>query len=69
MKNGWVTLEGQVEWHYQRERAEAAVRRVKGVVGVSNLIEVAPRVAPTDIKKQIEEAFERNAQLDAQRNV
>ena len=38
VSNGWVTLEGDVEWNYQRERAEAAVRRIKGVKGISNLV-------------------------------
>jgi osmotically-inducible protein OsmY len=67
VKNGWVTLEGNVEWNYQRERAEAAVRRVKGVVAVSNLITLSPRVSPSDVKQKIEDAFRRNALLDANR--
>jgi osmotically-inducible protein OsmY len=67
VKNGWVTLEGEVEWNYQREAAEAAVRRVRGVKGITNKIELKPMVAPTDIKRKIEEAFRRNAELDAQR--
>ena len=45
VKNGWVTLEGQVEWQYQRSTAENAVRRIKGVKGVSNLIQLKPRAA------------------------
>jgi osmotically-inducible protein OsmY len=48
-KNGWLTLEGEVEWNYQRERAEEAVRRVRGVKGITNSIEVKPRVAPMEI--------------------
>ncbi len=69
VKNGWVTLEGNVEWNYQRERAEAAVRRVKGVKGISNLIKLKPKVEPTEIKKKIEEALKRIAELDAGRIV
>ena len=65
--NGWITLEGAVEWNYQKERAEEAVRRVKGVKGVMNLIQVKPRAAPEDIKRRIEEAFKRSAELDASR--
>ena len=57
VKNGWVTLEGQVEWQYQRSTAETAVRRIKGVKGVSNLIQIKPRAAPAEIKKKIQEAF------------
>ena len=64
---GWVTLEGQVEWNYQREEAERAVRRVKGVRGVINTIQLKPGVEPTEIKHKIEEAFRRNAEIDASR--
>jgi osmotically-inducible protein OsmY len=67
VKDGWVTLEGSVEWNYQRERAEAAVRRLRGVKGVANLIQLQPRVPPGDIKRKIEEAFRRSAELDASR--
>jgi osmotically-inducible protein OsmY len=67
VKNGWVTLEGQVEWQYQRSTAETAVRRIKGVKGVSNLIQLKPRAAPAEIKKKIQEAFKRNAEVDANR--
>jgi osmotically-inducible protein OsmY len=67
VKEGWVTLEGEIEWNYQRERAEDAVQGLRGIKGVSNLIKLKPRVAPTDIKRQIEEAFRRNAEIDANR--
>jgi osmotically-inducible protein OsmY len=67
VKNGWITLEGEVEWNYQREAAEKAVRRLRGVRGISNFIQVKPRVAPTDIKRKIEEAFRRSAEIDANR--
>ena len=65
--DGWVTLEGDVEWNYQKKRAAKAIRRVKGVKGVSNYINVRPRVAPSDVKTKIEEAFKRNAELEANR--
>jgi osmotically-inducible protein OsmY len=67
VKDGWVTLEGQVEWQYQRQTAEVAVRRIKGVKGVSNLIQLKPRARPDEIKKKIEEAFKRSAEVDANR--
>lgn len=67
VRDGWLTLEGQVDWNYARERAERAVRRVRGVKGVSNLLQVSPRVAPSEVKRKIEEAFRRNAELDANR--
>jgi osmotically-inducible protein OsmY len=69
VKNGWVTLEGEVEWNYQRDHAERAVRWIKGVNGVSNLIRLKPRAtpSPTEIKHKIEEAFRRSALVDANR--
>jgi osmotically-inducible protein OsmY len=67
VKNGWLTLEGEVEWNYQRERAGEAVRRVRGVKGVTNSIEVKPRAAPMEIRRKIEEALRRAAELDANR--
>ncbi len=67
LKSGWVTLEGEVEWNYQRERAEAAVRRVRGEKGITNSIVVKPGVAPMEIKRKIEEALRRAAEIDASR--
>jgi len=67
VKNGWVTLEGQADWQYQKALAESAVKRLKGVIGVTNNIEVKPRVSPTDIKSKIEESLRRSAELDARR--
>jgi osmotically-inducible protein OsmY len=67
VKNGWVTLEGKVEWQYQRSTAENAVRRIKGVKGVNNLVQLKPRAEPSEIKRKIEEAFRRNAEVDANR--
>jgi osmotically-inducible protein OsmY len=67
VKDGLLTLEGSAEWNYQRSRAEEAVRRVSGVKGVINLILLKPRVAPSDIKAKIEDAFRRNAEVDANR--
>ena len=67
VKDGWVTLDGEVEWNYQREAAEKAVSRMKGVKGVSNLIRLKPRVAPSEIKRKIEDAFRRSAEIDASR--
>jgi osmotically-inducible protein OsmY len=65
--NGWITLEGEAEWNYQRERAEDAVRHLKGVKGVINAIQVKPKVTPDEIKRKIEEAFKRSAEVDAER--
>jgi len=67
VKNGWVTLEGHVEWQYQRSTAETAVRRIKGVKGVTNVIQLRPRAEPSDIKRKIQDAFKRSAEVDANR--
>jgi osmotically-inducible protein OsmY len=67
VRDGWVTLEGSVEWNYQRERAEEAVRYLRGVKGVSNLVQLQPRIPPSEIKHRIEESFRRSAELDASR--
>lgn len=67
VSKGWVTLEGEVEWHYQRQRAEEAVRRVRGIRGVTNSIEIKPRVTPMEIRRKIEDALRRAAEIDASR--
>jgi osmotically-inducible protein OsmY len=67
VENGWVTLEGDVDWYFQREAAERAVRYLTGVKGVSNLITVKARPTPSDVKKKIREALERGAEFDAER--
>ena len=67
VSGGWITLEGDVEWQYQRQAAEAAVRNLLGVKGVINLITIKPRVSPSEIRFKIEEALRRSAELDAAR--
>jgi osmotically-inducible protein OsmY len=67
VKNARLTLEGDVEWNYQRERAEAAVRRMRGVERVTNSIEIRSRVPPTEIRRKIEEALRRAVGVDATR--
>jgi osmotically-inducible protein OsmY len=65
--DGWITLEGQVEWQFQREAAERAVRHLLGVRGVSNQITLTARVTPADLKNRIEAALKRNAELEARK--
>jgi osmotically-inducible protein OsmY len=67
VSDGWVTLDGEVEWHFQRESAEEAVWRVRSIKGVVNNIQVRPYVPPVEIKRKIEEALRRAAELDASR--
>lgn len=68
VRNGWVILEGNVEWDFQRRRAESAARKVRGVKGVTNSIQVKPTVNAVDLKLKIEQALKRSAQVDA-RNI
>jgi osmotically-inducible protein OsmY len=65
VRNGFVTLVGEVEWGYQRTAAERAVRDIRGVKGVSNLIVVKPKVRATEIEKRVVDAIKRSAELDA----
>jgi osmotically-inducible protein OsmY len=67
VSKGSITLEGEVEWKYQKDAAERAVRNIKGVVGVTNSIAVKPNVSPVAIKSKIEDALKRNAETDARR--
>jgi len=65
VEDGWVTLKGEVVWQYQKQEVERVVRRLWGVKGVSNLIIVKPLASPTDLKKKIEDALVRSAEVDA----
>jgi osmotically-inducible protein OsmY len=67
VSQGWITLEGSVDWRFQRTAAEDAVADLAGVVGVTNLIGVCPSVPPEEIRGEIETALQRSAELDARR--
>jgi osmotically-inducible protein OsmY len=67
VNDGWVKLEGKVNWQYQKTAAEKAIRYLIGVRGLTNLIEVKPSVSATDVKNTIESAFKRSAEVDAKR--
>jgi osmotically-inducible protein OsmY len=67
VEDGWVTLRGDVDWYYQKEEAERTVRNITGVKGVSNLLTVAQRTTPTDVKQKIIEKLKRGAEFDAER--
>jgi len=66
VEQGWVTLEGSVEWRFQRETAENITSRIQGVRGVTNLIGVTSTVSSEGIKEKIELALERSARIAAQ---
>lgn len=65
VEHGWVTLAGSVDWHFQAEEAEKAAGRISGVLGIINQIQVSHRPTSSDIRRRIENAFERQADLDA----
>jgi osmotically-inducible protein OsmY len=67
VRNGWITLEGSVDWSYQKTATQDAVRHLMGVKGVTNALTVQPNVAATAISDKIAEAFNRNAALEAQK--
>jgi osmotically-inducible protein OsmY len=67
VKDGWITLEGGVEWQYQKSAAEHAVRKTRGVKGVTNVMTLKPKLEPTEVKRKITDAFKRNAEVDANR--
>lgn len=67
VEDAWVSLEGQVDWSYEKDAAVEAVHDLTGVRGVSNLISVKPHVETLAIKDKIREAFRRSAELDADR--
>jgi osmotically-inducible protein OsmY len=62
---GWITLEGQVDWQYERESILRAIHKLSGVVGVTNILTLRPRLDVVDVKRRIEEALQRSAQVDA----
>lgn len=68
VQQGWLTLSGAVDWQYQRTAAEDDVRKLSGVLGVTNLVNIKPHPQGDDIKERIEDALKRNALVEA-RNI
>jgi len=65
VEDGWVTLDGLVDWEYNKRTAERAIRDLVGVRGVTNLIRIKQRPTPGEVRNKIEDAFKRSAQIDA----
>ena len=65
VRHGWVTLTGAVDWYYQKKAAEDDVHKLTGVHGVINNIELKPHVKPEDVKRKIEDALKRHAEIEA----
>lgn len=67
VEKGRVTLEGMVDWQFQRNAAERAIRRLTGVLGVTNLIAIRPSVSAAEVRARIEAALKRSAELESKR--
>lgn len=67
VENGWITMEGEVEWQFQKESAYRAVRDLIGVHGIINHITVRPNITPVIVKDVIKRALERSAEIEADR--
>lgn len=65
VEDGWVTLDGEVDWQFQSDAAAAAVKHLIGLKGLTNKIRVKPRVTPTDVQSKIRSAFVRRALADS----
>lgn len=59
LEGGWVTLVGEVDWDYQREAAESAVRNLLGVTGITNLVRIRPQRRSADVERQVQDALAR----------
>ncbi len=64
VEKGWITLDGEVDWDYQRQAAKDSVSNILGVYGVSNNIKIKNKVQKEDIKTRIEEALKRSAEIE-----
>ena len=67
VSSGWVTLDGSVDWRFQRTAAEESVARLAGVLGITNLIALNPSIPAEEMKEQIETALQRSTELNAGR--
>ncbi len=65
VENGWVKLEGDVEWQFEKDEARHEIEGIVGVKGISNLLTVKPMLKPVEIKDKIQRAFQRSATIDA----
>lgn len=67
VENGVVRLRGEVDWNYQKDLAAKEASKITGVIRVDNWIKVTPRVAAETVSRKIEEAFKRQADLEAEK--
>ncbi len=60
VEKGWITLTGEVDWHFQKEAAEREVRNLLGVTGVSNQVTIKARVDTSHLQDDIQHALHRS---------
>jgi osmotically-inducible protein OsmY len=65
VEDGWVVLNGEVEWNYQKDLIKSTIENIYGVTGITNLIKITSKTDPVDVKRKIKEAFHRSANIDA----
>lgn len=65
VEDGWVTLDGEVDYEFQRQEVERMVRQVRGVIGVTDTITIRPPASPESVQAIIEATFKREAEVDA----
>lgn len=65
MAEGWLTLDGEVDWQFQRDHVARIVAQLTGVRGVTNNISVKSPPSSVDVKRRIRAAFQRRADIDA----
>lgn len=65
VQKGWVHLSGTLTWQFEKKAAEAVVRNLKGVMGVTNAIVITPTIEASEVEKKIADALERHAQVEA----
>lgn len=65
VENGWVTISGEADFHYQKKAARKAAGKVTGVTGISDLVTVRPQPSAFDVRDRIRQAFKRSSVLDA----
>ncbi len=64
IENGWLTLQGNVDWAYQRSEAQKLAGRISGVRGITNDISIKSRNTPTNLRQLIEDAIGRIAVME-----
>ena len=65
VEDGWVTLDGEVDYEFQRQEVERMIRQVRGVIGVADTITIRPPASPESVQAIIEATFKREAEVDA----